>query len=135
MRTRRSATEGLGEAATVSTDLEASRLLARVGLSERLRHLPSQLSGGERQRVALARAIMNSPKLILADEPTGNLDSKTGDEIMALFDELHAKGNTIVVVTHEPDIAEFAHRIISIRDGSVAHDGPSHRVASIHDSR
>ncbi len=113
----------------------AKEVLESVNLSERMMHKPNELSGGQRQRVAIARALVNHPSIILADEPTGNLDSKTSVEIMALFDDLHAKGNTIVLVTHEPDIAEFAHRIISIRDGSVASDGPSHRVASIHDSR
>jgi len=91
-------------------------------------HKPNELSGGQRQRVAIARALVNSPSIILADEPTGNLDSKTGDEIMALFDELHANGNTIVLVTHEPDIAEYAHRIITIRDGVVAGDHLSARI-------
>jgi putative ABC transport system ATP-binding protein len=91
-------------------------------------HKPNELSGGQRQRVAIARALINHPSIILADEPTGNLDSKTGDEIMALFDELHAKGNTIIVVTHEPDIAEFAHRVITIRDGVIAGDQASGRV-------
>ena len=93
-------------------------------------HKPNELSGGQRQRVAIARALVNHPSIILADEPTGNLDSKTGDEIMALFDELHAKGNTIIVVTHEPDIAEFAHRIITIRDGVIAGDHTSPRRQS-----
>jgi len=91
-------------------------------------HKPNELSGGQRQRVAIARALVNNPSIILADEPTGNLDSKTGDEIMALFDELHARGNTIIVVTHEPDIAEFAHRIITIRDGVIAGDHASGRT-------
>ena len=92
-------------------------------------HKPNELSGGQRQRVAIARALVNKPSIILADEPTGNLDSKTGDEIMALFDDLHAKGNTIVLVTHEPDIAEFAHRVVTIRDGVIASDHPSSRHA------
>jgi putative ABC transport system ATP-binding protein len=90
-------------------------------------HKPNELSGGQRQRVAIARALVNRPSIILADEPTGNLDSKTGDEIMALFDELHAKGNTIILVTHEPDIAEYAHRIVTIRDGVIAGDHLSTR--------
>jgi len=90
-------------------------------------HKPNELSGGQRQRVAIARALVNKPSIILADEPTGNLDSKTGDEIMALFDDLHAGGNTIVLVTHEPDIAEYAHRIVTIRDGAVASDHVSPR--------
>jgi putative ABC transport system ATP-binding protein len=87
-----------------------------------MNHKPNELSGGQRQRVAIARALVNRPSIILADEPTGNLDSKTGDEIMALFDELHAKGNTIILVTHEPDIAEYAHRVVHIRDGIIASD-------------
>jgi putative ABC transport system ATP-binding protein len=107
----------------------AKEVLESVGLSARMMHKPNELSGGQRQRVAIARALVNHPSIILADEPTGNLDSKTGDEIMALFDELHANGNTIVVVTHEPDIAEFAHRIVTIRDGSIYSDHSSARAA------
>jgi putative ABC transport system ATP-binding protein len=106
----------------------AKEVLTQVGLEARMDHKPNELSGGQRQRVAIARALVNKPSIILADEPTGNLDSKTSVEIMALFDDLHAKGNTIVLVTHEPDIAEFAHRIISIRDGAVASDHPSARA-------
>ena len=106
----------------------AKEVLESVGLSARIMHKPNELSGGQRQRVAIARALVNHPSIILADEPTGNLDSKTGDEIMALFDHLHAQGNTIVVVTHEPDIAEFAHRIVTIRDGAIYSDHPSSRV-------
>jgi len=107
----------------------ARESLADVGLESRMMHKPNELSGGQRQRVAIARALVNHPSIILADEPTGNLDSKTGDEIMALFDHLHEQGNTIVVVTHEPDIAEFAHRIVTIRDGAIYSDHPSSRHA------
>jgi putative ABC transport system ATP-binding protein len=91
-------------------------------LADRMSHKPNELSGGQRQRVAVARALVNSPSIVLADEPTGNLDSKTGDEIMALFANLHSQGNTIILVTHENDIAQHAHRIIHIRDGQVASD-------------
>ena len=105
----------------------ATEVLESVNLGTRMHHKPNELSGGQRQRVAIARALVNRPSIILADEPTGNLDSKTSDEIMDLFDELQAKGNTIVVVTHEPDIAEYAHRIITIRDGVIASDHPSPR--------
>src|SRR5271170_2184742 len=106
----------------------AQAALRAVNLDGRMHHKPNELSGGQRQRVAIARALINRPSIILADEPTGNLDSKTGDEIMALFDDLHSKGNTIVLVTHEPDIAEFAHRIVHIRDGRIFSDEPSARV-------
>jgi putative ABC transport system ATP-binding protein len=92
-----------------------------------MHHKPNELSGGQRQRVAIARALVNHPSIILADEPTGNLDSKTGVEIMALFDTLHAGGNTIVLVTHESDIAEHAHRVVHIRDGQIFSDEVSKR--------
>jgi putative ABC transport system ATP-binding protein len=105
----------------------AKQALADVGLESRMMHKPSELSGGQRQRVAIARALVNNPSIILADEPTGNLDSKTGLEIMSLFDQLHARGNTIVLVTHESDIAEFAHRVVHIRDGQIFSDEPSPR--------
>jgi putative ABC transport system ATP-binding protein len=105
----------------------AKQALTDVGLESRMNHKPNELSGGQRQRVAIARALVNRPSIILADEPTGNLDSKTGNEIMALFDQLHAHGNTIVLVTHEADIAEYAHRVVHLRDGQIASDEPSKR--------
>jgi putative ABC transport system ATP-binding protein len=105
----------------------AKQVLEQVGLAARMNHKPNELSGGQRQRVAIARALVNHPSIILADEPTGNLDSKTSIEIMGLFNDLHQNGNTIVLVTHEPDIAEYADRIISIRDGMVYSDAPSSR--------
>jgi putative ABC transport system ATP-binding protein len=100
----------------------AKASLTAVGMGSRMTHKPNELSGGQRQRVAVARALVNKPSIILADEPTGNLDSATGNEIMALFDRLHSEGNTIVLVTHEHDIAEYAHRIVNIKDGVVERD-------------
>ena len=100
----------------------AAEVLTDVGLADRMDHKPNQLSGGQRQRVAVGRALVNNPSIILADEPTGNLDSKTSVEIMALFDEIHAAGNTVILVTHEEDIAEHAHRVIRLRDGIVESD-------------
>jgi putative ABC transport system ATP-binding protein len=102
----------------------AKRALQAVDLGERMFHKPNELSGGQRQRVAVARALVNSPSIVLADEPTGNLDTKTGDEIMALFARLHGEGNTIILVTHENDIAQRANRIIHVRDGKVETDEP-----------
>lgn len=100
----------------------AAEVLEQVGLADRMDHHPNQLSGGQRQRVAVARALVNHPSIILADEPTGNLDTKTSIEIMGLFNEIHAKGNTVILVTHEEDIAAHAHRIIRLRDGVVESD-------------
>jgi putative ABC transport system ATP-binding protein len=100
----------------------AKKVLDEVGLSDRITHKPNQLSGGQRQRVAIARALVNSPSIILADEPTGNLDSSTSNEIMKLFEEIHKNGNTLIIVTHEEDIAQHANRIIRLKDGEIESD-------------
>ncbi len=100
----------------------AEEALCRVGLSERMYHKPNEMSGGQRQRVAIARALVNNPEIILADEPTGNLDSKTGIEIMGIFEELHKEGNTIILITHENEIAEYSNRIIKLFDGRIKSD-------------
>lgn len=103
----------------------ASRALTTVGLDDRMDHRPSEMSGGQRQRVAIARALVTDPSILLADEPTGNLDSSTGTEIMALFDELHARGNTLIVVTHEKSIADHAERVVRLSDGDIVSDSRS----------
>jgi putative ABC transport system ATP-binding protein len=100
----------------------ASTVLTDVGLDDRMDHKPNQLSGGQRQRVAVGRALVNKPSIILADEPTGNLDSKTSLEIMQLFDEIHDKGNTVIMVTHEEEVAQHARRVIRLRDGMIESD-------------
>lgn len=106
-------------------DKRAAEVLTQVGLGDRMKHKPNELSGGQRQRVAVARALVNRPSIILADEPTGNLDTKTSYEIMALFQEIHDLGNTIIIVTHEEDIARHAHRIVRLRDGLIESDSPN----------
>ena len=121
-----------GSSATERVDM-AKTALAKVDLEDRMNHKPSELSGGQRQRVAIARALVNTPSLMLADEPTGNLDSKTSTEIMRLLEDLHSQGNTIIIVTHEASIAERAHRVLSILDGQIASDertGQSRKTAT-----
>ena len=108
----------------------ATEVLTQVGLNDRMDHKPNQLSGGQRQRVAVARALVNKPSIILADEPTGNLDSKTSLEIMGLFNEIHAQGNTVILVTHEEDIAAYAHRIIRLRDGVIETDKVNPKITT-----
>jgi len=120
---------GLGLAARKA---EAERVLERVGLADRADHLPNQLSGGQRQRVAIARALVTNPSILLADEPTGNLDSQTSIEILALFDELHNDGQTIIVVTHEPDVAAHGERIVRLKDGKVLEDRRNERQRASH---
>jgi putative ABC transport system ATP-binding protein len=109
----------------------AIAVMGDVGLQDRMKHRPNELSGGQRQRVAIGRALVNNPSLILADEPTGNLDTKTSEEIMSLFNDIHKRGNTIVIVTHEEDIALHAHRIVRLRDGLVESDEINHNIKKL----
>jgi putative ABC transport system ATP-binding protein len=111
---------------------KAAIALNKVGLGDRMSHKPNELSGGQRQRVAIARALVNDPAIILADEPTGNLDTKTSIEIMSIFENIHANGNTVILVTHEPDIAEHAHRIIRLRDGLLETDVANEHIKTLH---
>jgi putative ABC transport system ATP-binding protein len=109
----------------------AMTVLTEVGLGDRVTHRPNELSGGQRQRVAIARALVTKPSIILADEPTGNLDSKTSEEIMGLFAEIHKRGNTVILVTHEEDIARHAHRIVRLKDGMVESDAPNEKIVEV----
>ena len=111
-----------------------AEVLKQVGLDDRATHRPNELSGGQRQRVAVARALVNKPSIILADEPTGNLDTKTSIEIMGLFEEIHRSGNTVILVTHEEDIAQHAHRIIRLRDGLVETDEMNTEITTVNQS-
>ena len=115
-------------------DERATKALENVGLGNRVTHKPNELSGGQRQRVAVARALINNPSIILADEPTGNLDTKTSIEIMGLIEEIHSKGNTIILVTHEEDIAQHAHRIVRMRDGLIEKDYPNDNIKTVSQS-
>jgi putative ABC transport system ATP-binding protein len=112
---------------------KAAEALGKVGLGDRMSHKPNELSGGQRQRVAIARALVNNPSIILADEPTGNLDTKTSVEIMGIFEKIHAAGNTVILVTHEPDIADHAHRIVRLRDGLVETDNINDKIIKVDD--
>lgn len=119
---------GVGKAGRIEM---ASKVIADVQLSDRSAHRPNELSGGQRQRVAIARALVNNPSILLADEPTGNLDSKTSVEIMGLLQQIHQKGNTIIVVTHEEDIAKYAHRIIRLKDGLIESDEVNNNISTV----
>lgn len=119
---------GIGKKERIEIAMAA---LQHVGLGERVKHKPNELSGGQKQRVAVARALVNKPSIILADEPTGNLDSKTSKEIMGLFEEIHAQGNTIILVTHEEDIAQHAHRIVRLKDGLVESDAENKNIITV----